>query len=125
MQIVAMDILGPLPVSAAGNKYILVFGEYFTKWIEAFAIPDQESETIARCFVDQFVCRFSIPHQLHSDQGRNFESAILADTCKLLGVDKTRTTPYHPSSDGFVERFNRSMMDMVSKMIAPDRRQTD
>ena len=125
MQIVAMDILGPLPESADGNKYILVIGEYFTKWVEAFAIPDQESETIARCFVDQFVCRFSIPHQLHSDQGPNFEAEIIAETCKLLGVDKTRTTPYHPSSDGFVERFNRSMMEMVSKMIEPDRRQMD
>ena len=75
--------------------------------------------------MDEFICRFSIPHQLNSDQGRNFEAAIIQDICKLLGVNKTRTTPYHPLSDGFVERFNRTMMDIVSKFIEPARRQRD
>ena len=125
MQIVAMDILGPLPESTSGNRYILVIGEYFTKWVEAFAIPDQETATIAWCLVDQFICRFSVPHQLHSDLGRNFETFVIKDICKLLGIEKTRTTPYHPQSDGFVERFNRTMMDMVSMLIEPDRRQRD
>ena len=125
MQIVAMDILGPLPDSTNGNRYILVIGEYFTKWVEAYAIPDQETETISRCLVDEFVCRFGVPHQLHSDQGRNFEARIIKDICNLLGTEKTRTTPYHPSSDGFVERFNRTMMEMVSKLIEPSRRQGD
>ena len=125
MQIVAMDILGPLPESTEGNCYILVIGEYFTKWVEAFAIPDQQTETIARCLVDQFICRFGVPHQLHSDQGRNFEAQIIQDICTLLGTEKTRTTPYHPSSDGFVERFNSTMMNMVSKLIDPSRRQRD
>lgn len=125
MQIVAMDILGPLPESYRGNRYILVVGEYFTKWVEAFSIPDQETTTIARCLVEQFICRFSVPHQLHSDQGRNFEAAIIKDICTLLGIEKTRTTPYHPSSDGFVERFNRTMMEMVSKMIEPQHQQRD
>ena len=125
MQIVAMDILGPLPESTSGNRYILVIGEYFTKWVEAFAIPDQETATIAQCLVDQFICRFSVPHQLHSDQGRNFEAFVIKDICQLLGIEKTRTTPYHPQSDGFVERFNRTMMDMVSKLIEPARRQRD
>ena len=96
MQIVAMDILGPLPESHSGNRYILVIGEYFTKWVEAFPIPDQETTTIARCLVDQFICRFSIPHQLHSDQGRNFEAAIIKDICNIMGIEKTQNNPISP-----------------------------
>jgi hypothetical protein len=99
MQRVAMDILGPLPESYGGNRYVLVIGEYFTKWVEAFALPNQEAETIARCFVEQFVCRFGMPHDLHSDQGRNFEAHIIKESCKILGIEKTRTTPYNPKSE--------------------------
>ena len=66
MQRVAMDILGPLPETDHGNKYILVIGDYFTKW--------KESITVARIFVNEFICRFGVPEQLHTDQGRNFES---------------------------------------------------
>ena len=67
MQIIAVDILGPLPESTAGNLYILVVGDYFTKWLEAYTIPNQEAITMARKLVDQLFCRFSPPEQLHSD----------------------------------------------------------
>ena len=63
-----MDILGPLPESEAGNSYIMVVGDYFTRWMEAFAIPNQEATTVAEKLVEVFM-RFSIPEQLHSDQG--------------------------------------------------------
>ena len=114
LQRVAMDILGPLPVTACANKYILVIGDYFTKWTEAFPMKDMEATTIAKIFVDQFVCRFGVPEYLHTDQGRNFESNLIKELCQILGVHKTRTTPYHPQSDGMVERFNRTVLNMLS-----------
>ena len=61
MQVVAVDILGPFPESTAGNTYVLVAGDYFTKWTEAYAIPNQEAITIARKLVDQMFCCFSLP----------------------------------------------------------------
>ena len=67
MQVVAVDILGPFPESTMGNSYILVARDYFTKWTEAYAIPNQEASTIAQKLVDQLFCRFSPPEQLHSD----------------------------------------------------------
>lgn len=73
---VAMDILGPLPETSKGNKYILVIGDYFTKWIEVFPMADQETRTIASIFINKFVSRFGVPHQLHTDQGRQFESKM-------------------------------------------------
>ena len=69
---------------------------------------------MARKLTDEFFFRYSIPEQLHSDQGRNFESQVIGEVCNLLGVDKTRTTPYHPQSDGLVERFNRTLLDMLA-----------
>ena len=114
MQVVAVDILGPLPESTAGNSYILVAGDYFTKWVEAYAIPNQEAVTVARKLVDQMFCRFSPPEQLHSDQGKQFESKLLKEVCNLLGIRKSRTTPYHPQCDGQVERSNRTLLDMLA-----------
>ena len=113
MQMVAVDILGPFPESASGNKYILVVMEYFTRWAEAYAIPNQEAATIAKKLTEEFF-RFSPPEQLHSDQGKQFESELFAEVCKLLGIRKSRTTPYHPQSDGLVERFNRSLLAMLN-----------
>ena len=110
----AVDIVGPLPESDRGNSYIMVVGDYFTRWMEAFPIPNQEAATVAGKLIDEVFLRFSIPEQLHSDQGRQFESKLIAEVCRLLNIQKTRTTPYHPQSDGLVERFNRTLLDMLS-----------
>jgi len=117
LELVATDIVGPLPESPAGNSYILVVADYFTRYVEAYPIPNQEATTVARQLVDEFFLRFSPPQQLHSDQGRNFESAVIKEACKLLGNDKSRTTPYHPQSDGLVERFNRTLLNMLAVAV--------
>ena len=114
MERVAVDILGPLPISNAGNKYLLVAMDYFTKWPEVFAIPDQEAVTIARALVEGMFCRFGAPMELHSDQGRNFESTVMAEVCRLFGISKTRTTAGYPQSDGMVERFNRTLLNALA-----------
>ena len=114
MQVVAVDIMGPLPESEAGNSYVLVAGDYFTKWMEAYAIPDQEATTVAQKLIDEMFCRFSPPEQLHSDQGAQFESKLMKEVCKTLHIKKTRTTPYHPQCDGLVERFNRTLLTMLA-----------
>ena len=125
MQRVALDILGPLPETNQGNKYVLVVEDYFTKWVEAYAIPDEKAETVAQTFVSEFVSRFGVPVKLHSDKGRNFESRTFAEMCDILGIRKTRTTPYNPKSDGMIERFKRTLLGMISVMIDPHKRQRD
>ena len=64
-----------------------------------------EASTVARVMVEQLISRFGIPGKIHSDQGRQFESKLFSEMCKLLQIVKTRTTPYHPESDGMVEVF--------------------
>ena len=122
---VAIDVLGPLTETHGGNEYVLVIGDYFTKWMEAYAIPDQQAETVATKIVEEFVCRFGVPLELHSDQGRNFELTVFREMCKILGISKTRTTPYNPKSDGMVERYNRTIVNAVSLMIQPHQGQKD
>ena len=114
MQLVAADILGHFPESDAGNRYILVAGDYFTRWMEVCPIPNQEAVTVAKKLTNEFFFRFSPPEQLHTDQGRQFESELVAEVCKLLGINKTRTTAYHPQSNSLVERFNRTLLSMLA-----------
>ena len=114
MERIEVDILGPLPLSKHGNRYILVVTDMFTKWTEAMALQNQEASTVSRALVDNFICRFGTPLQLHSDQGRNFESELFKELCSYLGIDKTRTTSFRPQSNGGVERFNRTLSSMLT-----------
>ena len=74
-----MDILGPLPLTVMGNRYVLVVGDYFTKWMEAHPMPNMEAGTVANVFVHHFVSRFGELDVLHTDQGRNFESTLMKE----------------------------------------------
>jgi hypothetical protein len=125
MERVSMDVLGPLPKSDSNNKFVLLVCDYFTKWVEAFPMPNQEAKTVADLFVKEFVCRYGVPRKLFSDQGSNFQSNLFREVCKLLDIEKSRTTPYHPQSDGLVERMNRTIEAMISMYISPGQRDWD
>ena len=89
------DILGPLPRTDSGNVYILIVSDLFTKWVEAFCIPDQKATTVADCFVE-LISRFGVPKSILTDQGTNFESALVKRICEMLGITKLRCTAAHP-----------------------------
>ena len=84
-------------------------------------MPDMETTTI----VDNFVCRFGVPRQIHTDQGIQFESGLFKELCKKFSMDKTRTTALRPQSDGLVERFNRTLEDVLSKYISQNQKDWD
>ena len=114
-EMVAVDIL-QVPVSQHNNRYLLVIQDYKTKWAEAIPIPDQTAERVTKELIKVF-SRFGIPDVLHSDQGKNFESTILRHTLDAFGVTKSRTIAYHPAGDGLVERFNRSLLQMLRAYV--------
>lgn len=95
----ALDILSPQPVKDLENKYILVVADYASKWVEAFPLPNQEAQTVASLLVKEVICLFGVP-LIHSDQGKNFQSALFTKMCQLLGMKKTRSTAYHLELDG-------------------------
>jgi transposase InsO family protein len=117
MERIATDILGELPKSNNGNRYILVVSDYFTKWTESFPMANMEAATVARIIVEEVVARFGVPGSIHSDQGVQFESHLFREMCRLLNIKKTHTTPYHPQSDGMVERFNKTLTTMLSAYV--------
>ena len=73
-----------------------------------------EASTVAEILVEHFFSRFGVPVELHSDQGREFESRVFQECCKLLGVRKTRATPLRPQNDGLVESLNRTLMQELA-----------
>ncbi len=115
-ELVAVDIL-KVPMSSTGNQYLLVAQDYFSKWPFAQAIPDQKADRIVKVLRDEVFTLVGPPQRLHSDQGRNFESHILAELCQAFGVKKSRTTPYHPMGDGLVERMNRSLVNLLRTYV--------
>ena len=88
-----------------------------TTGIECYALPDQQAYTVADALVTQFFTRFGVPYFLHTDQGRDFESQLFQHVCDLLGIQKTRTSPYRPQSDGLVEGFNRTIQQMLVSYV--------
>ena len=112
-----MDIQGPIVETPRKNRYILVISDYFSKWVEAYAMPDQTTETIAGIFVREWISRYGCPSFLHTDLGRNLESAIMKAVCDLLGIIKTHTVARNPQSDGQVERFNRTIQQILAKTV--------
>jgi len=104
--VAGIDVIGPLPRIARNNQYILI-GDYFTRWIEAYPLPNQQADRVAHKLVHEFISRNGIPLETHTDQGRNFEIDLFKEIYDLLEIKKTRNTPHHPSSNGLIERFNQ------------------
>ena len=121
----ALDIFGPLPKTQQQNVYILVVCDCFTRWTEAIPLPNQLSETIAKAFVNEYVSRYGVPMQIHTDRGTNFTSKLIEDICELLQIHHTKSTPLHPQSNGIVERFNRSLKTMLSMYCNSNQRTWD
>jgi len=113
MERIHMDILGPLNTTKSGNKYILLIVDQFSKWVECYALPDQTAESVAKKLVNDFIAHFGCPQAIHTDQGSNFQSKLFTEVCNLLGIAKTRTTPYRPCSNGQCERMNRTILQII------------
>eukprot|EP00731_Ephydatia_muelleri_P035196 Em0104g2a len=113
---IAMDIVGPLPRSKSGHKYILVICDYATRYPEAVPLRSCEAEKIAEELIKLF-SRMGIPKEILTDQGSNFTSKLLAELYNMLQVRAIRTTPYHPQTDGLVERFNQTLKAMLRRMV--------
>lgn len=114
---IAIDIAGPFPKTNNGFVYILVIADYFTKFTEIFPLRDIEAETVANTIFRGWIKSYGCPQELHSDQGVQFESRLFKELCKMLQINKTRTTAY-PQSDGMIERLNRTVKDVLSKYIS-------
>lgn len=121
---IAMDIVGPLIRSSRGHEYILVVCDYATRFPEAFPLRTITAPAVLRCLVQLF-SRVGVPDEIVTDQGTNFTSRLLQLFHQQLGISAIKTTPYHPQTDGLVERFNQTLKKMLQKFVADTGRDWD
>lgn len=114
---IGVDIAGPFPKSMNGFTCIIVISDYFTKFTEIFPLRNIDAETVAETLFKGWIKRYGCPQEIHSDQGAQFESQLFREMCKVLQINKTHTTSYHPRFDGMIIRFNRTFKDSLSKYI--------
>lgn len=115
-----IDVVGPFPRTVTGNAYILTMQDDLTKFSVATAMENHEANTVAYCFVTSFVCLHGIPKILVSDQGTEFLSKVMSDTCKLLKIQRINTSPYHPQANGALERSHRTLGDYLRHYVDKD-----
>lgn len=108
----------PFPQTDQRNRYIVISVEYFTKWLEAYAVSNQESSTVAETLVTNFGCRFGVPREVRSDQGYNFDPSLTQEVLQHLAVSKTGTTPLHPQSGSIMERCIKTAEEHLRKVTA-------
>ena len=109
---VGIDVIGPLP-TAHGKNYIIVAIDYFTKYIETQALPSQNAKNTAKFVIEKIFVRHGAPKMLLSDQGTNFTSKLLAEVTEILLIKHNFSTPYHPQTNGQVERVNSVIKGML------------
>jgi len=125
MDVIATDYLGPFPQTRQGNRYILVLTDHFSKYVEILAVPDQTAETCASRVLNDFIARWGCPLSILSDQGRNYESSVFRELCKILEIKKVRTSPKNPKCNGQAERFNRTLVRMIKAYLCGEQEQWD
>ena len=113
LECVAIDILGPLPKSKDGYRFILVVTDRFTKLTYAFPLRHIKADDIAQMFVNEWVFKYGPPSELVSDNGSQFVSTLSQEVCTELSIENAFTTTYHPQTNGQAERFNRSLAAML------------
>ena len=119
LELVHMDYLSLEP-SKGNIENVLVITDHFTRYALAYPSKTQTAQATARILWDNFICHYGFPEKFISDQGRNFESDLIKELCKIAGVKKLHTTPYHPQGKGQCERFNSTLCNMLGTLSEED-----
>ncbi|KAG6943678.1 hypothetical protein JG688_00017487 [Phytophthora aleatoria] len=109
--LMVVDAVDPLVTTPRGNKFILVFADYFTRWVEAFPVAALDTLTFVNVMIDEVISRHGVPEILLSDRGSNFISNLAKSFYETLGIKKLFGAAYHPQTQGLVERFNGTLWE--------------
>ena len=115
LELVHIDYL-TLEPSKGNIENVLVITDHFTRYAQAYSSKTQTAQATAKILWENFICHYGFPEKIISDQGRNFESELIKDLCRIAKVDKIRTTPYHPMTNGQCERFNKTLLNMLGTL---------
>ncbi len=115
---VAIDILGPLPVTIDGSKYLLVLQDYFTKWPEAISLKSVDSNNVQNWLTNEIIPHYVAISELITDQGVQFISNNFRNYFKSVGIKHKTMSPFHPQTDGMLEKFNRTFLNMIRNYVS-------
>lgn len=115
LDLVCIDFLQIEPDSK-GITNVLIVTDHFTRYAQAFPTKDQKAITVAKVLWEKYFVHYGLPARIHSDQGRDFESRLIKEFLTMLGIKKSRTSPYHPQGDAQPERFNRTLLAMLGTL---------
>ena len=125
MELVHIDYVGMEVTIAAKEKpvvkHVLVVVDHFTWYVQAFVTKNHTARTTARVLYNNYFSIFGFPQRLMSDQGTEFCGNVIVAMCSLLGIEKIRTTPYHPQMNGSAERVHQTLQHMIGK-LDPEKR---
>ena len=117
---VHVDLVGPLPSSRVGHRYLLTVIDRSTRWCEAIPLGDITAEVILEAFISGWVARFFVPQRITSDRGAQLTSGMWTEWCQQVHVEYIKTTAFHPQSNGMVERLHRQLKDALRARGAAD-----
>ncbi len=121
----AFDVIGPLPITANGNRFILTVIGYFSKWPEAYALPNHKAETVSDCIVKLLIAHHGIPVRIHSDKAHEFRGLFITQLKKMLSMKCTFTMPYMPQSNGLCERMNQTIKNIIKCTVREEQTNWD
>jgi hypothetical protein len=113
----AIDHVGPFPITERGNTHILVCKCRFLKYAEAWAVPSTDAESTIKCLRDGVFHRYGLPIAITTDNGSGFVSSMNASLWAELNIKQITTTPYHPQSNGDVERLNGTLKSFLKLYV--------
>src|SRR6185437_14449424 len=113
---IGIDFVGPLPITKNDNKYIIVAIDYFTKWPEAKAVPEATAKETSKFIFEDIVCKHGCPQKILSDRGSHFNNQVIQELMTKLNIKHLFSTPYHPKTNGLVERFNKTLCESLAKL---------
>ncbi|CAF4266608.1 unnamed protein product [Rotaria sp. Silwood2] len=115
-QLIGIDFCGPFKRTPRDNQYVLCITDYFTRGINAIALPDCSAQTTAQTIFNEYICRYGVPKSILSDQGTHFNNQLMDSMAKLIGYNNIYSTVYHPQSNGMVKRFNATFVPQLAKL---------
>ena len=125
LESVALDILGPLPRTNSGKRFVVVIADRFSKLCRVRALRSITAENLARTFAEDWVFVYGPPTTLLTDNGPQLTAKLFQETCRTLGVKNIYTSTYHPQTNGQVERLKRTLVEMLRHYVADHQRAWD
>ena len=122
---IGVDVSGPYPTTLSGNKYIIGFIDLYSGWPEAFSVPAKTTDYVAHLLIEEIIPRHSGIQILTSDNGGENCSKVMQEVCEELNIKHIKTSFYHPQGNAKIERFHRTLHDILSKLTADNPKSWD